>query len=422
MKRKNIVIVLLSLLILGCLVVWQINHINDEYALKIDLAKTEMQKALIESAIEIRKIENNDPSLRKDTLRMHQVTDSILVKNFASFDSDIIWGYFNGLNEPISSLNTHKTNTKLQESNLKVCTSCLLMIGLVKNIDPNTATENEIEESGYILDHTPAQMRDIRGIDASGLNYLHILPKPKKIGLIQYVIPITFLIGLSSLFIWLLYLNYKQSRLIKQKDEFVNHLSHQFQTPLSSIKLSANLLADKKDKDEELITIIQTESNRLESHIKTVLHWVKSDADRLHITKKKLSVIDIIERSLKQMKPVFITNKTKVNFVPSEEDCKVFADENHLQLILFNIWENAIKHNETPVELTINYFENGDYISIKISDNGIGFQKDVTLEKFKGLGLAYVFRIMEEHSGSVELNSIKNKGLSVQLNFPINND
>ncbi|WP_282042369.1 sensor histidine kinase [Winogradskyella flava] len=423
MKRNSIIIIVLSLLILVSLIIWQLNHLNEEYQLKSDLDKTEMQAVLLESAIELRKIENVDKSLRNELDRLSHFTDSILKKNFKSFDSNIIWGYFNGLKEPIASLNSNTSNNELEESSLKVCTSCLLMIGIVKDVDPGTVGAKDIEESGYILDHTPAQMRDVRGIDEADLKYLHILPSPKKIGLLHYAVPIVFLIGLSSLFIWLIYLNNKQTKLIKQKNEFVNHLSHQFQTPLSSIKLSANLLVNKKASNEnELITIIQTESNRLENHIKTVLHWVKSDADRLHINKKVISVTDIIERSLKQMKPVFITNKTKISFIPSEDDFKVLADENHLQLMLFNIWENAIKHNEKPIELTIDYFTNEGYISIRTSDNGIGLPKDIAPEKFKGLGLAYVHRLMSEHLGNMELDSVKNKGLSVQLNFPTSND
>jgi len=393
MKRNNIIIIVLSLLILVSLIIWQLNHLNEEYQLKSDLDKTEMQAVLLESAIELRKIENVDKSLRNELDRLGHFTDSILNKNFKSFDSNIIWGYFNGLKEPIASLNSNTSNNELEESSLKVCTSCLLMIGIVKDVDPGTAGAKDIEESGYILDHTPAQMRDVRGIDEADLKYLHILPSPKKIGLLHYAVPIVFLIGLSSLFIWLIYLNNKQTKLIKQKNEFVNHLSHQFQTPLSSIKLSANLLVNKKASNEnELITIIQTESNRLENHIKTVLHWVKS------------------------------TNKTKISFIPSEDDFKVLADENHLQLMLFNIWENAIKHNEKPIELTIDYFTNEGYISIRTSDNGIGLPKDIAPEKFKGLGLAYVHRLMSEHLGNMELDSVKNKGLSVQLNFPTSND
>ncbi len=420
MKKISIIVILLAVLTLGALIVWQINHLNESYKIKIDLDRADMQSALMESAVELRKLESQDKTLTPDTLRSRQFTDSILSQSFKNFEYDIIWGYYNGLKDPISNLNDYNDNEQLRESSLKVCMSCLLMIGIVKDVDPDTVTAKEIEESGYMLDHTPAQMRAVRGIDQKGLDYLHILPIYRQNVLQQYAIPIIFLVGLLSLFVWLIYLNSKQSKLIQQKNEFVNHLSHQFQTPLSSIKLSANIMANKQDSNnDELINIIQTESNRLENHIKTVLHWVKSDADRLQILKKEISVTDIIERSLRQMKPVFVSNKAKIKFVPSEEDYRFYADENHLQLMLFNIWENAIKHNETLIELKINYSVNDNYITISTEDNGRGLKKEQNPEKFKGLGLAYVRRIMSEHGGNMRLSSIEHSGLTVNLNFPL---
>lgn len=420
MKKNSLVIIVLSFLILGGLVIWQIKQFDDSYQLKTELDKTEMQTALKESAIEIRNIQKTDSTLRMNTEKYKSVTDSIIRKNFKAFNYTVNWGYFNGFNEPFPNLNNNVTEA-LKSTGLKVCTSCLLSIGIVSDIDSYSA--NDFEESGYMIDHTPAQMREIAGLDKSQLKYLHLSSKAKKVSAFQYIIPVLFLLGLSSLFIWLLYLNYKQSKLIHQKNEFVNHLSHQFQTPLSSIKLSANLLADKKtNNSSELVSIIQTESNRLENHIKTVLHWVKSDADRLQTDKDLVSVTNIIETSLKQMKPVFVINKTVTNFMPLEDDYNIYADKNHLQLMLFNIWENAIKHNESEIKLHIEYEKTNDYISIKTTDNGIGLQNEFAAEKFKGLGLIYVHKMMKAHNGEMQLESEKNKGLSVQLNFPIADD
>ena len=311
-------------------------------------------------------------------------------------------------------------NSELANSNIKVCVSCLLMIGIVERNDDDYIDSSDIAERGYILDHTPAQMRSIQGLDLANLRYIHIQSIPIEIRLVDYIIPSIFLLSLSLLFIWLLYLNSIQSKLIQQKNEFVNHLSHQFQTPLSSIKLSANLLAKKEmDHDDDLVQIIQTESNRLENHIKTVLHWVKSDADRLQIIKEEIGVTHIIEQSIRQMKPVFITNHTTVNFIPPAEEIYVSADRNHLQLMLFNIWENAIKHNEKSISLTIDCQTFGKHIIITSSDNGKGLQQSGH-ENFKGLGLAYVKRIMQKHNGDMILNSGIDHGLSVQLKFPKN--
>ena len=423
MKKYSHIIIVLSILFIGSLIFWQIDHLNEMQSLKADLEQKEIQSVLLESAIELRKLEATNQLLRKNHETYSAIIDSVLNKNFTQFNRNIIWGYYNGLNKPIEGLNNYADNIELINSSLKVCTSCLLVISMVKDIDPENISEDELQEAGYILDHTPAQMRDVRGIDDANLKYLHIATRNPYLGTVAYIVPTLLLIGLSSLFIWLLYLNNKQTKLIKQKNEFVNHLSHQFQTPLSSIKLSANLLINKNTSNpDELIKIIQTESNRLENHIKTVLHWVKSDAERLHITQKKISVTDIVERSLKQMKPVFLTNGTTVNFIPPQDEFMISADENHLQLMLFNIWENAIKHNEDKIRLTIECKKTNNQVSIITIDNGKGLPKEIAPEKFKGLGLAYVRRIMLEHEGSMKLDAIRDEGLSVQLNFAVKND
>ena len=154
----------------------------------------------------------------------------------------------------------------LQQADLNVCLSCLVTIRIMND------EGQEVPDKGFVLDHSPAQMRDIRGLDPESLQYLHVLTERRSTSYSNtYAFPLIFLLGLFVLIYWLFYLNAKQQRLINQKNEFVNHLSHQFQTPLSSIKLSANLLAERSASNKnELVQIIRTESNRLENHIRTV--------------------------------------------------------------------------------------------------------------------------------------------------------
>ena len=408
MKRVNFIIVLLSFVLLIGLAYWQVRHLIISQNLQVEIENQDMQFVLKNSAVEIRKAEASDSTIRTDLEKRRIFIDSIIAKNFNKYNRDFSWGEFNGNKDPINAT-IHTTYTEaLKNTALKVCTSCLVMINMM----------NENGEGSFMLDQNPSQMIEIKGIKKEDIQYLHVFTSPKTFSFYSLIYPLLFLVSLSSLFIWLLFLNGKQSKLIKQKNEFVNHLSHQFQTPLSSIKLSANLIAKNKGNQNELIQIIQTESNRLENHIKTVLHWVKSDADRLFISKEKIGITGFIEIALKQMKPIFLTNKTKVNFIPPEEELYIEADVNHLELMLFNIWENAIKHNNHKIEITIQCKINKGFVQISISDNGKGIDNEISDIKFRGLGLAYINRIMNEHSGSMELISKTKKGLTVNLNFP----
>lgn len=413
MKKQSYLIVVLAFVFLCGLIFWQIRNLKLNEQLKTDNENQEMQSTLLATAIQFRKSKTTNPKLRSDSIDIQNLTEKLISQNFKKFNRNIEWGYFNGLGSSIDSLNFNIDKIAIAKSNIKVCTSCLINISILNDDGSNP------DDEGFVLNQTPAQMVSMNGMDLNELRYLHIYVAPKPFSLNNYLLPILFLFGLAFIVIWLLYLNNRQNRLIHQKNEFVNHLSHQFQTPLSSIKLSANLLANNANVNkDELVQIIQNESSRLENHIKTVLHWVKSDADRLQISKEKIFLTDIIEKSLKQMRPVFLTNKTKVNFIPPEDELIIFADRNHLQLMLFNIWGNAIKHNELPIELTVTCKKVHDGAQIGTTDNGVGINGLNKNLKFKGLGLAYINRLMEVHNGSMQLLHIKNSGLTVHLNFP----
>lgn len=412
MKNQSIIIVFLGIVLLGGLAVWQILFLTKTQSLKQEVEEKQKSGILLESAISLRKLESLKPEIRENTTLKRELVDSILKENYSGFYGTVVWGFFNGEGDPIDSLNAEITTNTLAHSPFKICISCLTTIDVVDDTGESTVDE------GFVLNQTPGQMMNIRGMNKKELKYLHVDFEKSEVDYRAYFLPILFLVGLIGLFAWLLRTNAKQTRLINQKDEFVNHLSHQFQTPLSSIKLSANLLTNKDvlNKDE-LVKIIQTESNRLENHIKTVLHWVKSDADRLQIQKKPIGVTHVIEQALKQMKPIFLENKATVRFIPPSEDLMIHADEGHLQLMLYNIWDNAIKHNEKPVSIVISCAASIGMVQIMSRDDGIGIQAAKTNLGYKGLGLAYIERIMKAHGGLMDLISGKD-GLQVILNFP----
>ncbi|MEO1033657.1 MAG: histidine kinase dimerization/phospho-acceptor domain-containing protein, partial [Bacteroidota bacterium] len=289
MKFRYIVLIVISLVLLGGLAYWQISHLAATQKLEKELELKGIQSMLMTTAISIRKVERTDSLIRTDAPKQFRLIDSLVNKNFKDYDYNFDWAIVDG-NETIDErlISHNKATTDILESDIKVCLSCLVMIDIVDD-------KVEGHDAGFILNQSPAQMMEMRGMDKSNITYIYLAyTDDSSIALETYTIPLVFLIGLGFLFFWLVRLIRQQGLLIKQKNEFVNHLSHQFQTPLSSIKIGANLLS-KKYADEDLIKIIQTEGNRLENHIKTVLHWVKSDANRLQIHKEAIRVTDLIE-------------------------------------------------------------------------------------------------------------------------------
>jgi signal transduction histidine kinase len=413
MKNYFTLIMFCSLFVLGGLAFWQINHLLASQELREEIEDQQLSDKLMQSAIALRKLEKQDDTLSTDPQRKTRALNVIFQQHFKKNGRDYTWDFLNGAGKYLKDLSRRVDTSGYRGFSAKVCTSCLIMIDVL-NEDGESAADKS-----FILNQSPSQMMDIQGIDLAKMKYLHLYTVPKKLSATIYIMPSLFLLSLMLLLIWLLYLNKRQHKLILQKNEFVNHLSHQFQTPLASIKLSANLLAyQKKGEEHELIRIIQTESNRLENHIKTVLHWVKSDAERLQLSKEEIRLTQLVEDSLRQLKPVFIAHKTKVTFIPPADEIRLKADPNHLQLMFFNIWENAIKHNDGPIEMLISCRHENNCIQISSKDDGVGLHRVSEAIKYEGLGLAYIEKLMQLHGGFMELKSIKGKGLDVILNFP----
>jgi len=403
----------MGVVLLVSLVIWQLFFLIKNQNLKTDLNIQQRQSVLMASAVSLRRIETRRKEVRLSPLLKRNVVDSILRSNFSNVSGKMEWGFFDGKGIPVDSLNGQINKDKLSLTTYRICLSCLT------NIDVLDEQGSRRIDQSFVLNQTPAQMMDIRGIDQSTFVYLHVAFEKPALSYTIFVLPLLFILGLVGLFLWLIKTNIKQAKLIQQKNEFVNHLSHQFQTPISSIKLSAKLLSNLKiAKKEELVKIIQLESTRLENHIKTVLNWVKSDADRLYLHKKSVYPSEIISRSINQMLPIFLEYGTIISFIEPTEDIEIYTDAEHLQLVLYNIFDNSIKHNERPVEIKISCLQIPNYNQISISDNGIGLlskEKELT---FKGLGLSYIQNIMKAHAGSLEWKSDKS-GFTVYLNFPL---
>ena len=104
MKKTSYIIVVLSFFLLSGLTLWQIKHLKKSHQLKSEIQQQEMQMTLMESAIAFRQIENKNRDLQNDMHKQRILTDSILNQHFKKFDQKVIWGFYDGLRNPIDDL------------------------------------------------------------------------------------------------------------------------------------------------------------------------------------------------------------------------------------------------------------------------------------------------------------------------------
>jgi two-component system phosphate regulon sensor histidine kinase PhoR len=232
---------------------------------------------------------------------------------------------------------------------------------------------------------------------------------------------------------------FKQKKLSEVKNDFINNMTHEFKTPISTISLASEVLSDdsiekSKDTEHKYLQIIRNENKRLGGMVENILQAATLDKGELKLKIQETDVHQVIKDVLQSLN-LQIQNKhgeaiTELN----AQRYSLFADRMHIGNIIYNLVDNALKYcNEAPrIIISTSSDQNGLTISVK--DNGIGIKKDDQKKIFDtfyrvptgnihnvkgfGLGLSYVKAVVEKHSGHIEVNSEINKGSTFVVYLP----
>lgn len=238
-----------------------------------------------------------------------------------------------------------------------------------------------------------------------------------------------------------LYTILHQKKLSEMKNDFINNMTHELKTPISTISLALQMLSDKSiDKNpnqtNNIINIINQETKRLAFQVEKVLQMAIFDRGEYRFNKQLLSINTLIE-SITSTFDMHVKKRNGQLFVTlnATED-KVYADELHISNAILNLLENALKYSKENPTIEISTTNNHNHIIISVKDNGIGISKhdqNHIFDKFYrahtgnihnvkgiGLGLSYVKIIAEAHKGSVRVISELNRGSEFQILLPIN--
>ena len=231
----------------------------------------------------------------------------------------------------------------------------------------------------------------------------------------------------------------KELQLAKLKSEFVSTVSHEFRTPLTSIRYLAELLqrgrVQEENKKQQYYETITSESERLSRLIENILDFSKIEAgmkeyqfeetDMAHLAK------DVAARFGEQVaSEKFIMEKEISNQMP-----KVFADKEAVSRALFNLLDNALKYSGESLKASFRVWSDGENIFLEVKDEGIGISKQdqaKIFEKFyrsgdvhessikgSGIGLTLVAHIVKAHEGELLLESDLGKGTKVTIRLPV---
>ncbi|MCR9254311.1 MAG: HAMP domain-containing histidine kinase [bacterium] len=396
------------------IVIWQISFLNNLKNERQSIQELTSQKLLDEAMPTLRigttigknLFELKEPNKNWDTetKQFTKTLDSLFAESGIRFD----WALWRKDRDTVLlSTNEDILLQDWQDASLQKCFSCFLIVTFPDAID----------REGMLMSHSVSEMTAL-GWEQQDLTYISIFPveNQTKLNLSDVTVFIVILLLGVTLGI-VLYINARQKQLIHQKQEFINHLSHQFKTPLASIKLGIKMmLSEPNVNHSKLIQLINIESNRLEKHVQTVLQWLKSDAKNFEVEPKDLNISQLVTSVIEQLNPLLSENSAICNFNTQNNTVFISADEYHLSLLLFNLIENAVSHNEKGITIDINISVD-QKVKLKISDKGKGFDVKEALSSSRSLGLAYAKKVMESHDGELILESIVGQGTSISLVF-----
>jgi signal transduction histidine kinase len=268
---------------------------------------------------------------------------------------------------------------------------------------------------------------------------------------VKFIIPsIVFSILLLAIFTVTLYIILRQKHLSEIKKDFINNMTHELKTPVSSISIAGQMLSDnsliatlehsgslsKSATFNKITRTISNETKRLQFLIDKVLQ-ISLMEDRRSILKiKELDANDLLLHVAHLFDLQVVKCGGALELELEALESTVYADEIHFTNVLFNLMENAVKYrrSDVPLQLTARTENVDDRICISIHDNGAGIKKEHLKKIFDrfyrvntgnihnvkgfGLGLAYVKKIVEELNGTIKVESELNSGTTFIISLP----
>ena len=228
----------------------------------------------------------------------------------------------------------------------------------------------------------------------------------------------------------------RQKRLSEMQKDFINNMTHEFKTPISTIGISADVfLNNPKIKEDPRLSqyagILKEQNQRLNKQVEKILQLAKIERDGLKLKQEELNLTDLIKNIVDSVSIRLEEHQGKIHLLNFKETTAIKADKFHFTNTLYNLLDNAIKYCKTQPNITIQVENRLKHILLSIQDNGIGITKDnlhKVFDKFYriptgnvhnvkgfGLGLYYVKEVVNAHGWDVNIESTAGKGTKVIL-------
>lgn len=345
-------------------------------------------------------------------------------------------------NTPIEERVSNQTierllDNKLKENNIDIAYE----YAILKNNDSTSVQSKSFEASLVPTIGVPIFL-DENGESEYGL-YINF-PRRKRF-IMSSIIGMTSLSILFTVIIIIAYTSalyqlIQQRKISQMKSDFINNMTHEFKTPIATINLALDAIKNPKifqhaDKVKNYLSMIKEENKRMNAQVENVLRISQLQKKQLIISKDRLKLHDLILDAITHVELIVEDRKgyIKTHFKASKSS--ILANSTYFTNVIVNVLDNAVKYSENSPKIDITTENVGNNIVMLVKDQGIGMSKavqkrifeefyrehtgDVHNVKGHGLGLSNVKRIVENHQGTVTVESEKGKGSTFIIKLPL---
>ena len=264
---------------------------------------------------------------------------------------------------------------------------------------------------------------------------------------IRFMIPsLVFTIVLLITFIFTIVVIFRQKRVSEMRNDFINNMTHEPKTPISSISLASQMLNDKSvTKSETMVNhlggVINDETKRLRFLVEKVLQMSMFDKTKNIFKMKELDLNELVDSISNSFALRVEHTGGKIYTETEAVDSSICVDETHFSNVIFNLMDNAVKYRQpdTPLNIYLRTWnpEEGK-VAVSIRDTGIGIKKENLKKIFErfyrvhtgnrhdvkgfGLGLAYVKKVIDLHKGTIHVDSVYGKGTTFTITIDLSNN
>jgi len=245
-----------------------------------------------------------------------------------------------------------------------------------------------------------------------------------------------------AIFIVTLQIILRQKKISQIKNDFINNMTHELKTPISTISLASQMLRDSsvslsQSTVDHISGVIFDESKRLSNQVEKVLQMAVFNEGKLKLKFTQIDLNTLAETVASNFDIRVANENGELKTDLQAKNPFIKGDEVHITNVIFNLLDNAVKYSKSNPQIELSTENKNGFVIVQVKDNGIGIPKEHQAQIFErfyrvptgnihnvkgfGLGLSYVKRIIDAHNGKIKVDSTLGKGTRFRLYFPLKN-